>query len=100
MHKVHKVHRVLEVLEQVLREVDCDDVVAQAHAELCNRHMLRVRLISIQRGAIAEFDDKGGVVRPGRMHDVGADRKVHDTVDPVQSAKTRTMLVARRWRNV
>ena len=98
--QVHGVHGVHEVLRELLREVDCDDVVAQAHAKLRNRHVLRIRLICVQRGAIPEFDDERGVVRPGRVHDVGADCEVHDPIEPLQSAKTRTMLVAGRLRNV
>ena len=95
-----RVHEVHEVLEPVLCEIDCDDVVAQARAKLSNRHVLRIRLICIQRRAIAKLDDQRGVVRPGRVHHVGADREGHDAADSVQSAKARTMIVARRLRNV
>jgi hypothetical protein len=55
--------RVLRCLgAQVLREIDSYYVVAETGAKLRNRNVLRIGLVSVERGTVAEFDYERRVI--------------------------------------
>jgi hypothetical protein len=61
-------------------EIDRDDVVAEADAELRDRHVTLVLLVGVERGAIWKRNREAGVVGARRMDDVLANLQVDDPV--------------------
>ena len=84
----------------VRSEIYGHDVLAEAHAELRNGHMMRVGLVGIEGSAVPEFDDESGVVRTRRPDDVGADRQLEDAFNGMQPAEARPVILASRLRDV
>src|SRR5436190_11124553 len=81
-------------------EIHGDDVLAEARTELRDRHVTRVLLVRIERGAIGELDRQARIVGARRLYDVAADDQRDDPRNVVQSRQTIAVLVEPRFGDV